>query len=69
MTQKGFFAGVDVGTTTTKAVIISADKQVVGSFVRRTGADLTTAALTTLEEAASLAGVSPDVVKAIAATG
>jgi len=63
------FAGIDVGTTTTKAVIINTDKKVLGSFVRRSGTDLASAAATAFEEAATRAGVTPNTVQAIVATG
>jgi predicted CoA-substrate-specific enzyme activase len=69
MKQMELFAGVDVGTTTTKAVIINAEKQVIGSFVRRTGADLAEAAITALEEAVMQADVTPDDIQASVATG
>ncbi|MGD2146480.1 MAG: acyl-CoA dehydratase activase [Anaerolineae bacterium] len=63
------FAGVDVGTTTTKAVVIDADKQVLGSSVQRSGADLASIAAATLEEATLRAGVSRGSLQVIVATG
>ncbi len=45
------FAGVDVGTTTTKAVVIDAEKRVLGRFVRRSGRDLVFSAEEALREA------------------
>ncbi|MCL5951218.1 MAG: acyl-CoA dehydratase activase [Chloroflexi bacterium] len=64
-----FFAGIDVGTTTTKAVIVDTKKEIVGSFVRRSGADLTFAATKAYEQALLQAGVPRDAVEAIVATG
>jgi len=64
-----YFAGVDVGTTTTKAVIIDTRRWMRGSSVKRTGADLEGSARTALEEAAGQAGISPDDVTFITATG
>jgi predicted CoA-substrate-specific enzyme activase len=63
------FAGVDVGTTTTKAMVISADRQVLGKSVRRSGADLASAATKAFEEAVSGAGVSREAVEFVVATG
>ncbi len=64
-----FFAGIDVGTTTTKAVIIDAKRRVLGCFVRRSGTDLAAAATAALEEAMAQAGVTRDRLQAIVATG
>ena len=69
MTENKTFAGIDVGTTTTKAVIINANKEVLGHFVRRSGADLASAAKDALEEAIAQAGIDPDAVRTIIATG
>jgi predicted CoA-substrate-specific enzyme activase len=69
MAKNRTFAGIDVGTTTTKAVVIAADKRVLGHFVRRSGADLTSAATVAFEEAMARAGVTRDMVQAIVATG
>ncbi len=63
------FAGIDVGTTTTKAVVINAAKEVLGRFVRRSGIDLTLAATMALEEALKQANLSWDAVQRITATG
>jgi predicted CoA-substrate-specific enzyme activase len=64
-----FFAGIDVGTTTTKAVIINTERKVLGCFVRRSGTDLTAAATAALEEAMAQARVTRDHIQAIVATG
>lgn len=69
MTERNIFAGIDVGTTTTKAVVIDGDQRVLGHFVRRTGTELASAAMVALEEAAAQAGVTPDAVCGIVATG
>jgi predicted CoA-substrate-specific enzyme activase len=69
MTENKTFAGIDVGTTTTKAVIINANKKVLGRFVRRSGTDLASAAMTAFEEAIARAGVARETVQAIVATG
>ena len=63
MTQNDLFAGIDVGTTTTKAVIIDASRKIIGRFVQRSGTDLTASAMAALEEAAGQAGIAPDAEK------
>jgi activator of 2-hydroxyglutaryl-CoA dehydratase len=63
------FAGIDVGTTTTKAVIIDADRNLLGHAVRRSGADLTLAATTAFEEAIAHAGIAKETIQFIVATG
>ncbi|MBU0496309.1 MAG: ATPase [Chloroflexi bacterium] len=67
--MSSIFAGIDVGTTTTKAVVIDADRKVLGHFVRRSGTDLASAAMTALEEALARAGVTREAIRAIVATG
>ncbi len=71
------FAGIDVGTTTTKAVVINTDKKILGYFVRRSGTDLASAATVALEEAITRSELAArlsftevrDTVQAIVATG
>jgi predicted CoA-substrate-specific enzyme activase len=53
----------------TKAVVISTDMDVLGQSVRRSGADLASAATEAFEEAMSRAKVSPEAVKFVVATG
>jgi predicted CoA-substrate-specific enzyme activase len=69
MTENRTFAGIDVGTTTTKAVVINANKEILGRFVRRSGTDLASAATVAFEEAITRAEVARDTVQAIVATG
>jgi predicted CoA-substrate-specific enzyme activase len=63
------FAGIDVGTTTTKAVIIDTAKALLGRAVRRSGADLVQAATTAYEDALADAGVARETVQFVVATG
>jgi len=63
------FAGIDVGTTTTKAVIIDADKSILGRHVRRSGTDLVSSANQALSEALAQAGVRAGSIQTIVATG
>jgi predicted CoA-substrate-specific enzyme activase len=68
-TCAGLFVGIDVGTTTTKSVIVNADKRILGRFVRRSGTDLAASASVALDEVISRAGVTRDAIQAIIATG
>jgi activator of 2-hydroxyglutaryl-CoA dehydratase len=68
MTDIKSFAGIDVGTTMTKAVVISTDMDVLGQSVRRSGADLASAAIEAFGEAMSRAKVSREAVKFVVAT-
>ena len=67
--RDGFFAGVDSGTSTTKAVIIDAEKRILGSFVRRSGIDLAAAAAVAFEEALKQAELSTEAILHVTATG
>ena len=69
MTDNIIYAGIDVGTSTTKAVIIDGDKKILGNSVKRSGTDLVSAAKAVFEEALSRAEVAPDLVNAVVATG
>jgi len=64
-----YFAGLDSGTSTTKAVIIDGANRIVASFVRKSGADLLQSAVIALEEALRIAGVKRDDISYIVATG
>jgi predicted CoA-substrate-specific enzyme activase len=69
MTGKKMFAGIDVGTTTTKAVVIDAKKQVLGRFIHRSGTNLISAAMQAFDNAVAQAGITKDAVNATVATG
>lgn len=63
------FAGIDVGTTTTKAVIIDVDDRLLGHAVCRSGANLVLAATMVFQQAIAHAGVAEGTVQRIVATG
>jgi predicted CoA-substrate-specific enzyme activase len=69
MTENGAFAGIDVGTSTTKVVVINAEKRILGSFVKRSGTDLAGAAEAAFQEAVKQAGLLPEAICHITATG
>ncbi len=63
-----FVAGVDVGSTTTKAVLLSEGK-IAGWHAMPTGVDLADAAAECLDSVCQRAGTGPDMLAAIVATG
>jgi predicted CoA-substrate-specific enzyme activase len=69
MAKNRIFAGIDVGATTTKAVVIDMDRNVLGCNIRRSGIDLASSAKQAFNEALENAGVGSDVIQAIVATG
>ena len=64
-----YFAGIDVGTSYIKAVIINEKSEVVGSFTERSGADLHESINTAFERTVADASISRDAIKHITATG
>jgi predicted CoA-substrate-specific enzyme activase len=63
------YAGIDSGSWTTKAVVIDDSGRVLGTSVTRSGADLTAAAERAYASALAAAGLVPDDVSAVWATG
>ena len=64
-----YSAGIDVGSTYTKAIILSKDNEIVGLSIRNTGFKLAQAAEQTYEMALSEAGLSDEAVAYKVATG
>lgn len=64
-----YYAGIDSGSWTTKAVVIDGDCEVVGTAVTRSGADLTAAAERAYETALASSGRARADVKAVWSTG
>lgn len=62
-------AGVDVGSTQTKAVIIDGARSIVGRGLVNTGANVVKAARNGFEEAARNAGIDPKAVSFVVGTG
>lgn len=63
------FAGIDVGSSATKAVIINEQKEVLGRAVGPSGADFSQASEKAFEEALALANASADQVASVVSTG
>ena len=64
-----FFAGIDIGSTTAKAVVIDAECQVVGHSVIRSGYDFAVAAEQVLKTALAVAGIERKVLAHVISTG
>ena len=62
-------AGVDVGSTYTKAVLLVDGEHIEAKAMNRTGFRLAEAAERTLGEACAAAGITPDDVDSVASTG
>jgi predicted CoA-substrate-specific enzyme activase len=69
MLDDEIFAGIDVGTTMTKSVVIGGDAVLLGRSVQRSGADLALAAMAAFEKARTQAGVARESIRFIVATG
>ena len=67
--NRTYFAGVDVGASTTKSVIIDASKKILGYAVVSTGADFKEAAERAFKESLEKAGKEPLERSAVVATG
>jgi predicted CoA-substrate-specific enzyme activase len=67
--KDGYFAGIDVGTSHIKVVLIDASSEMRGSHIRRSGADLKASISTAFEGAVADAGSRPDDVVYTVATG
>lgn len=67
--EEPVLAGIDVGSSMTKAVIINPSQNIVGFFIRKSGVDLEEAAEQSFQEALQAAALSQDQVGYIVATG
>jgi predicted CoA-substrate-specific enzyme activase len=69
MTDKIIFAGIDVGTTMTKAVVVNVNKVLLASYTQRSGTDYLQSAKSAFEAVTRQAGISQNDVQAVVATG
>jgi (R)-2-hydroxyacyl-CoA dehydratese activating ATPase len=61
--------GVDVGSTQTKAIIMSEDRKIVARCLINTGANVSMAAERAFREAAASAGIAPESIAYVVGTG
>ena len=64
-----YVAGIDIGSTYTKAIVLNDRREVVGTAVRRTGFKLAQAAEAAFEELLKSSGLERAAVTYVAATG
>ena len=64
-----YAGGVDVGSTQTKAIILSEDRRIVSRFLTNTGAFVSQAAARAFQEAVKSAGIAPEEVAYVVGTG
>ena len=69
MSKKRYFAGIDVGTSYIKVVIIDENNEIAGSFIDRTSADLQKSINHVFKKAVSSADILKDNINHITATG
>jgi predicted CoA-substrate-specific enzyme activase len=67
--KEGYFAGIDVGTSYIKVVIIDEKNEIVGSFTNKSGADLQKSITPAFNGAIADADMSRNSIKHITATG
>ena len=66
---KGYFAGVDSGSTSTDVVILDKDRNIVAQAILPTGAGAAAGAQRALEQALGQAGLTPEDITACVTTG
>ncbi len=64
-----YFAGIDLGSTITKVVIINEDEEICASMIHHTGAEYRRLANKVMEEALKQAGLLFDAISYVIATG
>jgi len=67
--SKNYFAGIDVGTSYIKVVIIDEKNVIAGSFIERSSADLKNSIKAAFEGAIATANISRNAIKYTTATG
>lgn len=69
MLKKRYYAGMDVGTSYIKAVIINSEKEIIGSSVERSGPDLRSSIGTAFQGVVESANISRSHIGHITSTG
>ena len=64
-----YFVGIDVGTSYVKSVLIDIHKEILSSFVKRTGMSIENSSKHSFQKVISDAGISATAIKSITATG
>ncbi|MFW9819612.1 MAG: acyl-CoA dehydratase activase [Candidatus Thorarchaeota archaeon] len=69
MSNQIYFVGIDVGTSYTKSVLIDDKKEILSSFVKRTGTSIEDSSKIAFKKIISDASISKNDIKSILATG
>ncbi|MFX1325681.1 MAG: acyl-CoA dehydratase activase [Promethearchaeota archaeon] len=69
MANELYYAGIDVGTSYVKSAILNRKKEMVSSFIKRTGASIENSIKLTFEEAVSNISITKENIKYVTATG
>ena len=69
MTNQIYFVGIDVGTSYVKSVLIDDKKEILSSFVKRTGTSIEESSNMALQQIITDASISKNEIKSILATG
>ncbi|MFX1349342.1 MAG: acyl-CoA dehydratase activase [Promethearchaeota archaeon] len=69
MLNEIFFAGIDVGTSYVKSVLLNSNKEIVSFFINRTGTSIENSSKNAYENTLSNASLSNTSIKRITATG
>ncbi len=69
MSTKSYYVGIDVGTSYVKSVILNTNKEMVSSFIKRTGAPIEKSIKLTFKEAISNVSIPKVKIGHITATG
>ena len=69
MSKELYFVGIDVGTSYVKSVLINNKKEILSSFVKRTGTSIEDSSKTVLQKIISDVSISKNDLKSILATG
>ncbi|MBN2041535.1 MAG: ATPase [Spirochaetes bacterium] len=69
MSEQSYYAGVDIGSSRTKVVILNNEKEIVGFDVRHSGTDFTNTADLCLKAAVEMEEISKEDIKRTVSTG
>ncbi|MFX0104990.1 MAG: acyl-CoA dehydratase activase [Candidatus Hodarchaeota archaeon] len=69
MSNGSYFVGIDVGTSYVKSVVINSNKEIVSSFIKRTGTSIEDSSNYAFEQVISYKALSRSSIRYIAATG
>jgi predicted CoA-substrate-specific enzyme activase len=69
MSDDSYFLGIDVGTSYVKSVVLNKSKDIISSFIKRTGASIENSSMIAFENTISNASLTKSTIKNIVSTG